>query len=108
MRATVESLGIPGSERADFVDHPPFAAARWWVDGRDCARVAAAGRDVSKPLDLVGSVVEQQLNVLEQKLPAFAGADGARLAPGGHVGRLRQHPRVSEDATPDEHAAHAA
>ena len=60
---------------------------------------------MTKPLWLVFTLIEQQIDVVEQELASFAHRDGAWLVPGGEIRRLRENPRIAEDTAADENTA---
>ena len=80
VRPALEALGVPGAERAELVDHPALAAAR---RGRASA---PDRRDVPEAFGFPVAVVEQQVDVVEQELPALLAAS-PRAARGPRAGR---------------------
>ena len=62
---------------------------------------------MTKPSWLVFTLIEQQIDVVEQELASFAHRDGSRLVPGDNILRLRENPRIAEDTAADEYAADA-
>mgnify|MGYP003347385556 CR=1 FL=1 len=61
MRAAVQPLGVPGVQRAQLVDRPALSPL-----GRQV--VVAAGRRVPEAVGFVDALVQQQFQVIEQKL----------------------------------------
>src|SRR5688572_9630021 len=100
MGAAVEALRIPAAQRPDLVDHPAFAPSRLVV----CEHRTGSG--MTKAVRLVDPFVEQQLDIVEQKLAAIRHRHLTRRPPGSNVGRLREDPWVAEYAAADKHTAH--
>ncbi len=86
MRAVVQSLREPRTERAQFIDHPLVVRQR--------ARV-------------VGPLEHEQIDVLEQESAALLRRHGARRSSIDQIGRVRQDPRIPEHASAHEHALDA-
>ena len=98
----LEALGIPGTERAQLVDHPPLPAA-----GRLGRGARGAWRDMPEAGILTDALLEQQSEVVAKELPAVGRRDrGRRLAARQRAG-LRQYPRVAQHAAAHQHAADA-
>ena len=66
-------LRVPGAQRAQLVDHPAVAAARRAIVARRVALVVLR-RDVAEALGLTLALVQQQIDVVEQELPALRAA----------------------------------
>ena len=74
--SVVDALRVPGVQRAQLVDDPAVVTARG--ARRRSGRSAPAGRDVPEALGLVGAFVQQQLDVVEQELPALLAVEISR------------------------------
>src|SRR4029078_2515265 len=94
------ALRVPGVQRAQLVDDPAFAAT--CRDRRD----VLPRRLMAEPVLLVDALVEQELDVVEQKLPALFERDLERRLAGSFRRRLLKDPRIAERAAADQHAGH--
>src|SRR5262249_12036849 len=82
LRAALNTFREVGGQCTDFIDDPAV---------------------VGQGARLVDPLVLEQLDVVEEEAAAIGGRNLARGAPGHHVFRLRQDPRVAQDAAADEH-----
>src|SRR5437773_8059341 len=86
MRAVVEALRIPRSQRPQLVDNPAIVGG--------CAR----------PVD---ALLQKQLDVVEEEAPAILERHRACQASAEQVHRLRQNPGIAEHAAANEDASDA-
>ncbi len=63
--------------------------------------------NVAEALLLVFALIEQEIDVVEQKLAALVHRDGSRRTSGDDIGSLGENPWIAEDTTADEHTIDA-
>src|SRR5688500_16908420 len=86
LRSSIETLRIPGIQRAQLVDDPFAAATRRGIDRRVWI---LSGGAVAETVALAQALGKKQVDVLEKKLAALFHRDRARLAAvgNGEIGR---------------------
>src|SRR3954451_10402773 len=91
VRPVVETLGVPGAERPQLVDDPPFAPTG---GARFIRYERIADRRMPEPSSFVPPFIQQQVHVIEQELPAFLRRHVPRCAALRDVTCLAEDPGV--------------
>ena len=97
-------LRVPGAQRAQLVDHPAIAPARRAIVARRVALVVLR-RDVAEALGLALALAQQQIDVVEQELPALLHRDDARRAARERSSACARIHGIAQHAAADQHAA---
>src|SRR5262249_32303548 len=84
--SVLETLGVPRRERAQLIDDPSI------VRHRAC---------------LVDPLAQQQIYIVKEKATPILQRDEPWRTAGGEIVCLREDPRISQNAAPDENAVHS-
>src|SRR5258708_6385897 len=105
----VEALRVPGVEGPQLVDDPTIVSARGvaargvWAEGLE-----PRGSDVTETFGFPDPLVQQEIDVFEEKLAALGVADCARRVAARDGGSLLEDPWIPERAPSHEHARNTA